>query len=324
MKKRIMSGLMVSLSVTIAACGGSSRSGDPDPVAPDEMMVTANPAVTEGQPVDDPPSDNQSGDNQPGDNQPGDNQTPLPVDRTKLALVDSFSTRGGIGLAFDRFTDTIWTFGGTTFRQYDREGNLLLTLNPEAGESANDADLDFADADLVLGETDIQAGTLMYTNGESDTADIYAIGSDGSVFSTLITQFGNSHVVGSAYSVPRGTFFMLQDNVPAVEINNLVAEVDPVTGEVLASFDLDELENPFNVFFGDLEVDNETGNLLIVSTAESEILRLTPEGAELARLTLAEGSEGSLAASGIALDEARGELYVQSNSGVVSRFSYTE
>lgn len=241
---------------------------------------------------------------------------------TELSQVATFPTSGGIGLAFDRATNTLWTYGSRTFRQYDRDGNLLLTLQPESGESADDADLDFADADLSLGGTDIQAGTLLFTNGETDTAEVYAIGVDGTILATLNTRFGNSHVVGSAYSVPRGTFFLLEDRVPTAEFNNRVAEIDPVTGEVLNEFDLDDLENSFSVNFGDLEVDNETGNLLIVSNSQSQILVLSPEMIELSRWSIAEGSEGSLAASGIALDEGRGELYVQNTGGVVYRFTY--
>ena len=333
------SGIVFCLVSVMAACGGSSGRGgdaDPDALVPADQSVSAPDQPVVEQPEIDQPDIVEPVDGEPADDDPAietppavelppvETDPPAALDVTELELMGSFSTRGGIGLAFDRFTDTIWTFGGTTLRQYDLEGNLLVTLNPEIGESADDADLDFADADFSLAGVDIQAGTLLFTNGERTEAEVYAIGSDGTVLSILETDFGNSHVVGSAYGVQRGTFFMLQDRVPADELDNLVGEVDANTGEVLNQFDLDELDNPFGIFFGDLEVNNETGNLWIVSTSQSEILRLTPDGEELPRLIVPEGAEGSLAASGIAIDEGRKQVYVQNNSGLVFRYAYTD
>ena len=293
--------LLVVCVVMVGACDGSSDDDD----------NAESPAA----PNDDPISDAEPG-------VPGVPAEPVAVIPSDVMLINSFPTSGGIGLGFDQVSDTIWTFGGTTFRQYDRDGNLLVTLTPEAGESANDADLDFSTVDMSLGGVDIQAGTILFTNGETDVADVYAIGIDGTIFSTLNTEFGASHVVGSAYSETRGTLFLLQDNVPTAELDNRVAEIDVDTGEVINTFDLDDLENSYDIFFGDLEVDNATGNLLITSSSEDEILQLTPEGEELSRLVIADGAEGSLGGSGIALDEVRSELYVQDSSGRVFRYSY--
>jgi SdiA-regulated len=240
----------------------------------------------------------------------------------ELVLLDQFSTNGGIGLAFDRATDTVWTYGSDTLRQYSRTGTLLNTINNAPGESANDADLDFADLSFTLGTTSIPAGTLLFTNGETNNAEVYAISPTGTLLATLSTGFGNSHVVGSAYSPQRGTFFMVQDRVPSdPTIDNLVAEIDTHSGAVLNSFDLDTVTSDFTVNFGDLEVSSVTGNLLIVSTDETEILELSPAGVELSRWALASGASGTLSASGIALDDLRNEVYVQTTGGTVYRYA---
>ena len=235
-----------------------------------------------------------------------------------LQLQEQFPTIGGIGLAFDPASDTIWTFGGSSLRQYSRSGTLLNTF-AAPGESADDADLDFADEPIQLGAMMIPAGTLLMTNGETAQAEVFAINpSNGKLITTLETQFGNSHVVGSAFNPFDQTIFMVQDSVPVSEFDNLVGEIDPITGEVLNSFDLDLLIGDFSVCFGDLEVSSVTGNLLIISSSETEILELSPDGVEISRWS--QESFGSISGSGIALDDQRNEVYVQSVGGLVSRY----
>lgn len=239
-----------------------------------------------------------------------------------LNLQQQFSTNGGIGLAFDPINDRVITYGSDTMRFYSRMGTLLNTISDAPGESADDADIDVADVALTLGTTAIPVGTVLFTNGETDTAEIYALSPNGDLIATLNTSFGNSHVVGCAYHPQRGTFFMVQDRVPSnPAIDNVVAEVDPVSGAVLNQFDLNSITPDFTVNFGDLDVCRATGNLLIASSDEDDILEISPEGVEQSRWTIASGSGGSLSVSGIAMDDARNEIFSATTGGTVYRFS---
>ena len=58
----------------------------------------------------------------------------------------------------------------------------------------------------------------------------------GAVLATLVTAFGNSHVVGGAYHAGRGTLFLLRGKVPGAPNGNRIAEINPVTGAVLNTF----------------------------------------------------------------------------------------
>ena len=247
-------------------------------------------------------------------------------------LDDSFPVRGVTGIGYDQFSDTIWTMGGwiigeeepgPKFRQYDREGNLLVTLAPpHEEEDWGKGGVDFPTVDMSLGGVDIQAGTMLFTYGGIDTADVYALSSDGTIISTLRTEFGASGVEGLVYSETRGTIFLIHSRITN-ELANKIAEIDVDTGEVINIIDLDDLENEFRLGGGDPEIDSTTGNLLIGSYSEKEILQLTPEGLEISRLPftdVAEENRGVI--DGMALDETRKELYLLRYTGDVFRYSY--
>jgi hypothetical protein len=185
------------------------------------------------------------------------------------------------------------------------------------GEAANDADITFASANFTLGSTSISAGTLLFINGESGTADIYAVDqSKGTVLASLTTEFGNSHVVGGAYHPGRNSFFLVQDRVPSGTINdNLIAEISPTTGKVLNTFYTTTAIPGFTVNFGDLEV-AANGNLVVVSEDESSIAEFTPTGG-LVSLRALPGGVGSL--SGLGFDQDT--LWVVSTGGNVSQLA---
>src|SRR5690606_40102958 len=96
--------------------------------------------------------------------------------------------------------------------------------------SANDVHVTFTREQIDLGGTTLPAGTLLFINGESGPAEIYAVNKeDGTVIDTLSTGFGNSHVVGGAYHLDRGTFFLVQYNVVCTANENRIAEVETVS-----------------------------------------------------------------------------------------------
>ena len=136
--------------------------------------------------------------------------------RAQLALTSQFSTAtSSVGGAYSAQSDTIWQYAsfGTVLRELSRTGTLLGTI-PRPGNSANDADLAIAPVTFQLGGVTVPQGSVLFIDGESGGAEIYAVDpSNGAVIASLAAAFGNSHVVGGAYHVQRGTFFLVQDRV---------------------------------------------------------------------------------------------------------------
>lgn len=238
----------------------------------------------------------------------------------ELTLLGQFSPGVGtpVGCGFDRASDGVWVYGefGTTLPRFSRGGIPLGSVG-RPGASANDVDVSFTAGAMTLGTTAVPARTLLFIDGESGVAEIYAVDKlTGSVMATLTTGFGASHVVGGAYHPDRNTFFLVQDRQPAgTASDNIVAEIDPVTGAVVNSFAITAALVTFTVNFGDLEV-GTNGNLYIVSSDETTILELSPSGAFVQELAL---PAGVASLSGIGLDNSRGEAWVSGSGGVVWR-----
>ncbi len=235
-----------------------------------------------------------------------------------LTVIDEFDPSMAAGLcsvAFDHTTGNVWIYGCSTadVQSYATDGTFLSSV-ARPGESANDVDIDIAPEALTLGVTPIPAGTLLFINGESGVAEIYAVDKDtGMVLASLTTEFGASHVVGGAYHPQRDTFFLVQDVVGGAKNGNRVAEVDPITGSVLGTFQFTDI---YSVFFGDIEVNTATGNLYLVSSSESSIAEFTTDGTFVQSLALPAGVSSL---SGIGLDDAAGEAWVAGLGGIVWR-----
>jgi len=241
--------------------------------------------------------------------------TPVPAQVTALS---QFSPTGTIiGIAFDPLTDSVWIVRsfGADLRRYSRAGVFLSSV-PRPGESANDADLEVAPVGLTLGSTTIPAGTLLFINGESNAAEIYAVDpTSGALLATLPTAFGLSHVVGGAYHPGRGTFFLVQDRVPAGTIDDsVVAEVSAANGSVLNTFQITAILPSYSVNYGDIDV-ALNGNLLIVSDDETAIAEFTPTGDFVQTMALPSGVSSL---SGIAVSQAGCETWVSGTAGTVS------
>ena len=230
-----------------------------------------------------------------------------------LSSFDPASVGSLCGAGLDPETSNVWVYpcsGGEVFG-FSSAGDPVGSI-PRPGESANDVDVEFAPVQLTLDGTTLPAGTLLFINGESGPAEIYAVDkATGSVLDTLTTDFGVSHVVGGAYHPVRNTFFLVQDNVPGSADENRIAEVDPVSGDTLQTF---QIGDTFNVSYGDLDVSSATGNLFVVSSAESAVAEFTPDGLFVQEYALPAGVSGL---SGIALDCMAQEAWVSSRSGAV-------
>jgi hypothetical protein len=233
----------------------------------------------------------------------------------QIVLLDSFDPSGvndlcGVGYDPDSFFLWIYPCSSEDIQRYSTAGVLLSSV-PAAGGSANAVDVEMAPEPLFIGATFVSEGQLLFINGETDSADIFAIDQgSGAVVDTLITSFGDFHVVGGSYHPDRNTFFLVQDNVPAEELENLIAEIDPLTGDTLQTFQVTDF---FSVSFGDLEV-GSSGNLFVVSSVEDSIAEFTPEGVMVKMHALP--TDVSVL-SGIALDCAMEEAWVVSTTGMV-------
>ena len=225
---------------------------------------------------------------------------------------DPSGTSDNCGLGFDSSAHEVWIHGcsGANVQRYSTAGTLLSSAVARPGEPANDVDVELATAPFSLAGTVLPANALLFINGETGPAEIYALDkTTGAVLSTLNTAFGASHVVGGAYHRIRGSLFLVQDKVAGTTNGNRIAEIDTVTGSVLNTF---QIASTFSVNFGDLEVCNATGNLIAVSSDESRIAEYTATGALVQYFALPVGVS-SLA--GIGIDESTGDLWVASSAG---------
>lgn len=221
-----------------------------------------------------------------------------------------FATGRGslVGLGFDDPQRTVWVYDGSMLYSFNREGAALDTI-AAPGERADDVDIDIPSESLTLAGVALPAGTLLFINGESGPAEVYAIDATGRVLATLNTGFGASHVVGGAWHPGRNTLFLVQDNQPAAELANRVAEIDPATGRVLTSFSLGE----YSVHYGDLAV-APSGNLLVASSSQTQLAEFTPEGQLVRQLPLPEGVS---AISGIGINDETGDVWAAGTGGLV-------
>jgi hypothetical protein len=219
-----------------------------------------------------------------------------------------------VGAAVDGAGDRVWLYGGgDSLFAFTRSGERSAAIEAP-GERADDVDVEFTSDTVTVGTTTFPRGSLVFINGESGPAEIYAVDpATGAVFATLQTQFGASHVVGGAWHPGRRTFFLLQDNQPAGDEANRIAEIDPATGRILRGFTLGAR---FSVHYGDLDVHGPSGNLVVVSSSESRLAEFTPAGELVRYIALPEGVSSL---SGIGLDDGRGEAWVSGTGGAVWR-----
>ena len=237
-----------------------------------------------------------------------------PAAAADITLISSFnpSNNGTMcGAATSHLTADIYAYDcfGSAIQHYSRTGAFINSFSITAFGTANDVDVEIAPADLTMGGTFVPEGSVLFINGESGAAEIYALHpSTGALIATLNTAFGTSHVVGGAYHTSRGTFFLVQDGVPGGAAGNLVAEINPTTGAVINSFNVNP---PFGVDFGDLDVSNVSGNLYLVSSDELNVGEFTPTGTFVLEHPLPGGVNGL---RGIGIDDRRSTAWVAGSS----------
>lgn len=226
------------------------------------------------------------------------------------------------GLGFDEYKQLLFLYpssmGGLYI--YDRIAQLknsyLIT-----GEAANDVDVEIAPQSFVLGGTLVPQGSVMVINGETATAEIYVFEpTSGTLLAQLNTSFGASHVVGGTYNVKTSSLFLLQDRVAGAAAGNVIAEIDPATGQILNSFTVNDASHPFDVNYGDIEADTYTGNLYVVSSIETGIAEFKPDGSFVRQIPLPQNVSSI---SGIGLNHDGDRLWLSSTSGQLYEMSFS-
>ena len=239
--------------------------------------------------------------------------SPMRAQLNILTQFDPANTGGTCGIAYNSPAGEIMVIGcnASTIDRYAEDGTFISSATM-AGEAANDVDIDMSPADLTLNGTFVAQGQLLLVNGESGAAEIYAIDeATNQVIDTLVAGFGDSHVVGGSYHPQRGTFFLVQDNVPGGFVENRVAEIDATTGDTLHTF---SVQPYFDVNYGDLDISPVYGNLFIVSSDDDGIAEFTADGVFITEHLLPTGVSNL---SGIALDNDLQGAWVCNTGGVV-------
>lgn len=226
-----------------------------------------------------------------------------------------------VALAANEYQQSLFlypAFGANVLRT-DRLGEALGSFARQ-GEAANDVDLDIAAQAFLLKDVRVAQGSLLLFNGETDATEVYAMDpQSGAVLSRLDTAFGASHVVGGAFNSKTGTLWLLQDNVPAANIGNQVAQIDPVSGQVISNFGLVTAVHDFSVSYGDLHVNPVNGNLLIASSIQTAIAEFDKSGKLLRQIALPAGVDSI---SGLASSADGKTLWLASTNGEVTELGF--
>ncbi len=219
-----------------------------------------------------------------------------------LLVAIAFDDATGRLVLHDDFSDTI--------RVFDTDGIEVGPSLSRPGPSSNDIDLDFTLGATSLGATPLPSNTLLVHNGEANPSTLFAVDkSDGTVLDSMVIATGGN-VVGAAFHPGRGTHFAVSWNT------DQISEIELETGAIVNTFPVQPTGSPtYDVFYGDLDVDPDTGNLYLVSSASNFLRVLSPDGVWIEDYDiLAAGVSG---ASGIAWDAANGIAWISTTAGLV-------
>jgi hypothetical protein len=232
----------------------------------------------------------------------------------RLAVASSFAPGLGVlvGIAFDPAIRDLYLYDdfATSILQYTTAGVAVPPSIPNPGTASNDYDLDFLTEPLTIGGTAVSTNALLVMNGEdTPLRRVYALDEDtGAVLASMTIPM--SDPVGLSYHPGRNTFFGVD------WVRDVVEELNPATGAVLASFPVAPVGAPaWDVYYGDIDVDTRSGNLILVSSAQPVIRVLSPTGVLVGDVAV--GGLGVGEMSGIAWDDATATAWITSTSGGV-------
>jgi hypothetical protein len=97
------------------------------------------------------------------------------------------------GIGYDPDGSQVWIYGcnASEIQSYTTTGVLLNSFIAPSG-TANDVDIEIAPNPLLINGKPISQGQLLFINGESNAAEVYAVNNaSGVVLETLFTTFGS-------------------------------------------------------------------------------------------------------------------------------------
>jgi len=233
-------------------------------------------------------------------------------------LINSFNPQQGllVAIAFDPISGNVFIYDdfATVIRQYLPNGTFVSTT-PFSGTTSNDIDLDFAPEAINVKGTTVTENALLIANGDDTPDTLKAINkTTGAAIGPSSTVLPTTSLVGASYHATRKTFFAVN------YANDTIQEINLATGAAINSFSVAPTGSPaFDVFYGDVEVNQASGNLFIVSSSQNKIRELTPTGAFVRDIDVT--PFGVTGMSGIAFDDAKGEAYISSTNGTVYRLN---
>lgn len=234
------------------------------------------------------------------------------------SVVSSFDTGVGslVAIGFDPATGNLFVYPehGADIMEFTPAGQEVTPRIPRpAAGTSNDFDLDFALEGLNVGGTAVPANSLLAINGDEEPDRLYALDKNsGSVLASVALPSLNP--VGGAHHPGRDSYFVVDYAADELE------ELDANSGAVINSFPVTPAgAGAFDVFYGDVDVSEATGNVFVVSnyqTAKQQtiIRELTPTGTFVLDHNLT--SLGINEMAGIALDGA-GDAWLATRNGVV-------
>jgi hypothetical protein len=156
----------------------------------------------------------------------------------------------------------------------------------------------------------VPANSLLVYDGETGVGELFVVDkNDGALLSSVTTAIGNQ-TVGGSYHEGRGTFFGVN------WVTDEIMEMGLVSGSVLNTFTVSPPGAPaFDVFFGDIDVDPTTGNIVVVSVSQNSIRVLSPTGVLIRDVDV--GNLGISGMAGIAWDASTGTAWIASTNGSV-------
>jgi Ca2+-binding RTX toxin-like protein len=156
---------------------------------------------------------------------------------------------------------------------------------------------------------------LLVANGES-TNELFAVDKNsGSVDARQPLPAGQ--VTGGAQHPGRDSFFILSWS------EGQIKEIDPDTGALLNNFPVAPDGSPaFSTYYSDIDVDNETGNLVVVSDSQNVIRLLSPTGEWLGDADVFNDDDPNddlhvQQMTGIGIDDSSHDVWISTRAGLV-------
>ena len=223
-----------------------------------------------------------------------------------LSTINPDNVASIVGIALDPVTGNLviyGEFGGNTLRVLDQSGVELATLT-SPGNNSNDYDLDYSTGPMMINGVSVPADTLLVFNGDDGPETLYAI--DGSSAIIASVSLASASLVG-------GTHIPGTNNIATVDFtgNDFIRILSANDGSEVGFFNPGP--QPFDIFYGDLDISATTGEITVVSSSQNIVRQLTQEGFCVRELDV--DPFGIAGMSGVAIDEVSGNLWISSTNG---------